>query len=441
MIARLRRMRVPLFLRLFAVMLACVATVQIVNITLIVAIGLPLPQLYPVDRVAAALASGTDPNGNFEFTASNDAPQQTLYRDQPPRLALARRLGVEPTRVEVFRYIPLGSNLPTPLNALRPTDDPAEAFADEVLFGDFTATLRLPDGRWRTITPAHSDAAHWGWRWLLVLLAVAVVVIPFAWAMSHRLARPIAMFAAAADRLGRNFRAAPIEPIGPPEIADAAVAFNRMQGRLERFVEDRSLLIAAIAHDMRTPLMRLSLRLSAAPDALRIAAERDIADMDAMIVAATAFIRDVREPALRRSLDLRTLIESVTDDLADDGGAVSFAAGEALVIEGEASGLKALVSNLVTNALKYAGGAEVPLHRDDQHAVIAVRDHGAGIAPDDLDRVFEPFFRGEPSRNRDTGGIGLGLASVRAVAQAHGGDATIANHPDGGAIARVTLPL
>jgi signal transduction histidine kinase len=276
---------------------------------------------------------------------------------------------------------------------------------------------------------------------LLVLLAVAVVVIPFAWAMSHRLARPIAMFAAAADRLGRNFRAAPIEPIGPPEIADAAVAFNRMQGRLERFVEDRSLLIAAIAHDMRTPLMRLSLRLSAAPDALRIAAERDIADMDAMIVAATAFIRDVREPALRRSLDLRTLIESVTDDLADDGGAVSFAAGEALVIEGEASGLKALVSNLVTNALKYAGGAEVTLHRDDQHAVIEVRDHGAGIAPDDLDRVFEPFFRGEPSRNRDTGGIGLGLASVRAVAQAHGGDATIANHPDGGAIARVTLPL
>ena len=104
-------------------------------------------------------------------------------------------------------------------------------------------------------------------------------------------------------------------------------------------------------------------------------------------------------------------------------------------------GLKALVANLVGNALKYAGDAEVTLARVDGHAVIEVRDHGPGIDPDDLDHLFEPFFRGERSRNRDTGGIGLGLSSVRGVARAHGGDATIANHPDGGALARVTLPV
>ncbi|HVF94749.1 MAG TPA: ATP-binding protein [Sphingomonas sp.] len=441
MTAGRRRLRVPLLLRFFAVMLACVATVQIVNAALIAAIGLPLPQLYTVDRVAAALARGHDPGGQFALSLADRAPRQTYFRDEVPRAALARRLHVARERVEVFRFLPLGSNLRSPFNDSATTASRAQVFATDIFFGDFQAALRLRDGRWRVLTPAQGDVAHWRWRGLLVLLAAIVVVVPFAWVMSRRLARPIAAFASAADRLGRNFRAAPIDPSGPPEIAEAAFAFNRMQGRLERFVEDRSLLIAAIAHDMRTPLMRLSLRLSAAPEELRRAAERDIADMDAMIVAATAFIRDVREPAFRRALDLRTLIESVTDDMADGGGAVSLQPGESLVIEGEASGLKALVSNLVTNALKYAGGAEVSLYREDAHAVIEVRDHGAGIAPDDLDRVFEPFFRGEPSRSRDTGGIGLGLASVRAVAQAHGGDATIANHPDGGALARVILPL
>ena len=115
--------------------------------------------------------------------------------------------------------------------------------------------------------------------------------------------------------------------------------------------------------------------------------------------------------------------------------------GPPLVVEGDAAGLKSLIANLVGNALKYAGDAELTLAQIDGHAVIAVRDHGPGIAPDDLPHLFEPFFRGERSRNRDTGGIGLGLSSVRGVARAHGGDATIANHPEGGAIARVTLPV
>lgn len=433
-----RRPGVPLFLRIFAVMVACVATVQIVNFALVVLIGVPIPQIYTIGQVADTLARGTDPGHRLRVVTSVDAPIATVQRDQMARGALAHRLGVATERVEIFRYIPLGSNLRLPFgNAQRrETTDSTQFF-----FGDFRSAVRMPDGRWRTARPTQRDVSHWGWRVLLVMLAAIVVVAPFAWWLSRRVARPIAMFAAAAERLGRNFRAAPIAPGGLPEIVEAAAAFNRMQGRLERFVEDRGLLIAAIAHDLRTPLMRLSLRLAAAPDPLRVAIERDIADMDAMIVAATAFIRDVREPANRRPLDLRSLIESLADELADRGDRVSLAPGEPLVIEADAHGLRALVSNLIGNAIKYAGDAEVSLYRDDGEAVIEVRDHGPGIAPADLDRVFEPFFRGEPSRNRDTGGIGLGLASVRAVAQAHGGDATIANHPGGGAVARVMLPL
>lgn len=433
-----RRPGVPLFLRIFAVMVACVATVQIVNFALVVLIGVPIPQIYTIGQVADTLARGTDPGHRLRVVTSVDAPIATVQRDQMARGALAHRLGVATERVEIFRYIPLGSNLRLPFGNTqrRETTDSTQFF-----FGDFQSAVRMPDGRWRTARPNQRDVSHWGWRVLLVMLAAIVVVAPFAWWLSRRVARPIAMFAAAAERLGRNFRAAPIAPGGVPEIVEAAAAFNRMQGRLERFVEDRGLLIAAIAHDLRTPLMRLSLRLAAAPDPLRVAIERDIADMDAMIVAATAFIRDVREPATRRPLDLRSLIESLADELADRGDRVSLAPGEPLVIEADAHGLRALVSNLIGNAIKYAGDAEVSLYRDDGEAVIEVRDHGPGIAPADLDRVFEPFFRGEPSRNRDTGGIGLGLASVRAVAQAHGGDATIANHPGGGAVARVMLPL
>lgn len=437
---RAKRRGAPLFLRIFFVMLACVATVQLMNFALLLVFGLPVPQIYTVEQVAKVLLRGRDQAERLRVTASRDLPVRTVQRDEAPRVALAQRLGVAHDRVEVFRYLPLGNNLS------RPFADPAaqrsydENFGTQLFFGDFEAAVRMSDGRWITAKPVAREVSNWSWRALLVLLAAMAGVAPFAWWLSRRLARPIAMFAAAAERLGRNFRAAPIALGGPLEIAEAAEAFNRMQARLERFVEDRGLLIAAIAHDMRTPLMRLSLRLSAAPDALRSAAERDIADMDAMIVATTAFIRDVREPARRRRLDLRSLIESLTDELADAGERVTFVPGETLVVEAEDTGLKALVSNLINNALKYAGDAEVSLHREDGHAVIEVRDHGPGIAAPDLDRVFEPFFRGEPSRNRDTGGIGLGLASVRAVAQAHGGDALIVNHPEGGALARVTLP-
>jgi two-component system, OmpR family, sensor kinase len=200
-------------------------------------------------------------------------------------------------------------------------------------------------------------------------------------------------------------------------------------------------VIAAIAHDLRTPLMRLELRLENAPDEIRQACENDIRDMEAMITAALAFVRDTSRAVARRPLDLRSLAENVTDDLADRGEPVTLAPGDPIVVEGNVVALKALLSNLIGNALKYAGSAEVTLSSTEHQAVIEVRDHGPGIPAEDIDRVFEAFFRGDRSRNRDTGGIGLGLASVRAVALAHGGDATVENHPDGGLLARVTLPV
>jgi two-component system, OmpR family, sensor kinase len=249
------------------------------------------------------------------------------------------------------------------------------------------------------------------------------------------------MFSAAADRLGRDPRAEPLALAGPPEIAEAAATFNQMQERLNRYVEDRTTLIAAVAHDLRTPLMRLSLRLEKAPDAIRLAGEEDIREMSERIGAAMAFVREMTRHVSRQRLDLRSLAESVASDASDRGGSVTLLPGPAIAMEADAPALKALLANLVENAVLYAGTAQIELRRGRNVVTIEVSDSGPGMVAEDLARAFEPFFRAERSRSRDTGGTGLGLASVRAVARAHGGDATLENRPGSGLLARVTLPL
>jgi signal transduction histidine kinase len=214
-----------------------------------------------------------------------------------------------------------------------------------------------------------------------------------------------------------------------------------MQSRLNRYVEDRTTLMAAIAHDLRTPLMRLGLRLEHAPTELRASCEADIRDMEQMIAAVMAFVQDMSRPSRRQRLDLLSLAQSVADDFIDEGALVQLHGAETIIIEGDAPALKSLLVNLTTNALKYAGNADILLTAENGVAMIDVRDNGPGMTAEDLSQAFEPFFRAERSRSRDTGGIGLGLASVRAVARAHGGEATLANRAEGGLIARVTLPI
>lgn len=433
----------PLFLRIFLMMLACVAVVQLANIVLLFAVQPPTLRIYTVGQLADSLetAHGLDEFRIRTVPAVGRAPWNP--RSERIRLALAVAMGVPPERLEL--------SFPTPFLQRQPTYERAgvpaamsppsrEAARDVIVIGDFAAAVRLPDGKWRSVETPRGGFEPWRQFAALWLLLAVAAVAPFAWALARRLAKPIGAFAAAAERLGRDPRAPPLAIDGPTEIADAAAAFNQMQARLNRYVDDRATLIAAIAHDLRTPLMRMELRLEGAPDKVRRACQNDIRDMEAMIASTLAFVRGTTEPAGRRPLDLRSLAEAVTDDMADCGQQVTLAPGEPIVLDGNSAALKAMLSNLINNAVKYAGSAEVSLARGEGEAVIEVCDDGPGIAAEDLDRVFEPFFRGERSRNRDTGGIGLGLASVRAVARAHGGDVTVSNRPGGGLSARVTLP-
>lgn len=214
-----------------------------------------------------------------------------------------------------------------------------------------------------------------------------------------------------------------------------------MQERLRRYVEDRTLMVAAIAHDLRTPLARLAFRLEDAPDAVREAAAGDIAEMREMIAATLSFVKDMSQPVTRSTIDLQALLRRQTQANRQMGEPVSDGGMEPAWIEGDPSGIARMLDNLIGNAVIYGRSALVCLRVEKDAAVIEVLDEGPGIPDALLGQVFEPFFRVEPSRSRHTGGAGLGLAGARAVARTHGGELTLFNRPEGGLRAQVTLPL
>lgn len=315
-------------------------------------------------------------------------------------------------------------------------------FDDRIIFAPFKIAVKQSDGRWLVAEPKPEFRwDSWEGHILLTLGLSILVTAPLAWLFARRLAAPITAFADAADRLGRDPNAPPVTVDGSREVSAAAAAFNRMQERLRRYVEDRTAMVGAIAHDLRTPLTRLRFRIEAAPEDLRPKLEADVDQMEAMIAATMSFVADATKARERTPLELSSLVESVIDDMAETGADATVERAEKLVLNGDPVALRRLVANLAENAVKYGQRARARVFADHGAAIIEIDDDGPGVPPAELDRVFDPFYRGEPSRNRETGGIGLGLAVVRSVARAHGGDVTLRNREGGGLTARVSLPL
>ncbi len=448
LIARWQSMRIPLLLRIFLVMLTSAMAVQFISVVLLFVLPAPLPPLFGIDEVSAALKTGRDASGDLRFSYATPEFDNTSQNARSVRMrqSFARRLGVPVGRLRVYQAEPapppsLGRSPPKQGPGFTvPPGERLVLLSDELLIGDFAISLQREDGSWRTVLPARSFASFWRQRALLWMLATLLAITPFAWWLARRIARPIAAFASAAERLGRDPRSPPLPVHGPPEIEEAAAAFNQMQARLSRYIEDRSLLLAAIAHDLRTPLARIAFRIEHAPEALRNATEADIKDMEAMLQSTLALVRDITVPPKRQRLDLRAVIESVTHSFHDNGDNVELEDGDGTVIEGDRAELKRLFGNLIRNATLYGGLARVALGISPDEVWVEVRDNGPGIPEDLLDRVFAPFFRVEQSRNRASGGMGLGLASARAIARAHGGEVILRNHSERGLVARVTLP-
>lgn len=306
-------------------------------------------------------------------------------------------------------------------------------------------SLRLSDGTWLNFaTPPAPHQSLWSSRMFWVgALGLVVVVVVSIWAV-RRATQPLNLFARAAERLGRDFNAPPLAEAGPREVRRAAKAFNRMQRRLQAFVQNRTHMLAAISHDLRTPITRLKLRAEFVDDAeQREKMLADLDEMEAMIAATLQFARDdvMGEPA--QALDLAQLVR----DCAEDGG-VTCLLPDSLPFTGRPVGLKRLVNNLLGNAKRYADTVEIELSVADDptngsdagEVILSVRDDGPGIPEEMLARVFDPFVRVEGSRSRETGGVGLGLAAVKTIAQAHGGEVLLLNRESGGLEARVILP-
>jgi two-component system, OmpR family, sensor kinase len=313
---------------------------------------------------------------------------------------------------------------------------------EHFLIAPFQVGVRQPDGSWAVVRSQPSfGLSPWQQRVALWFVLSAVVMAPVAYVFARRLAAPIQLFADAAERLGRDPRAEPLSVKGPAEIRVAANAFNEMQERLRRYVEDRTAMVGAIAHDLRTPLTRLRFRIEGLPDEQRVKMGADIDQMEEMISAALTFVRDASRPGERTPLELSSLLESLCDEMAETGRDTEVTSGEKVVMEGDPMALRRLFSNLLENAVKFGGRARTRVFRDASNAFVEIEDDGPGIPPADREKVFEPFYRREPSRSRQTGGIGLGLAVVRSIARGHGGDVDLVNRAGGGLTARVQLPL
>ena len=313
---------------------------------------------------------------------------------------------------------------------------------EHFLIAPFQVGVRQTDGSWFVVRsqPAFG-LSPWQQRVALWFVLSAVVMAPVAYVFARRLAAPIQLFADAAERLGRDPRAEPLPVKGPAEIRVAANAFNEMQERLRRYVEDRTAMVGAIAHDLRTPLTRLRFRIEGLPEEQRTKMSADIDQMEEMISAALTFVRDASRPGERTPLELSSLLESLCDEMAETGASTEVESGEKVVLEGDPMALRRLFSNLLENAVKFGGRARTRVFRDASNAFVEIEDDGPGIPPSDREKVFEPFYRREPSRSRQTGGIGLGLAVVRSIARGHGGDVDLVNRVGGGLTARVQLPL
>jgi signal transduction histidine kinase len=306
----------------------------------------------------------------------------------------------------------------------------------------FVAQVRLADGTWvRFDQHLAREALDWPLRLVLSLSILAAGVLAVALLAVRWLTRPLVRLTRAAEGLGRDIHAPPVAERGPLEVQRTARAFNTMQARLRRYLEDRTRILTAVSHDLKTPITRLRLRAEMLDDAAqREAILRDLDEMQAMTRGTLDFLRGLESEERARPVDLAALLEAVVEDARAAGGEASLAGEAAGTLTARPLALKRCLTNLVDNAVRYGGSARLEVTESDEHVMIRVLDAGPGIPAEHLEAVFQPFHRLEGSRSRATGGTGLGLAIARNIARAHGGELSLHNRPEGGLEARLSLP-
>jgi signal transduction histidine kinase len=306
----------------------------------------------------------------------------------------------------------------------------------------FDLVVTLPDGdrvAFRTFSPRGTPPfpGHFGLELGILTIMLGIVL----YAMTRTITRPLADLANAADAVGRGTAIHPLKERGARELKRATRAFNAMQDRLNRYLDSRTRVLAAMSHDLRTPITRLRLRVESIEDeALRTRCIDDLDEMTRLVRGALSVFRGLNDEELPVPVDINALLEELQSRYAEVNANVTIEGRAAAPFSGKPLALKRCLGNLVDNALQYGERATIAIADSAHELTIRVLDDGPGIPEAELERVFEPFYRLEGSRNRATGGTGLGLSIARDVAQAHGGSLTLENRSESGLEARLTLP-
>ena len=354
--------------------------------------------------------------------------EPALKQQLQSTLGSGYKLSIKPTTDTTRRAIPLA----TPF--FEPRDGPNMQLYD--------INVVFPDGDATVFRIGHLSRGAPLSRNLFVNLALLVVVLVIALYVTARsIRRPLSNLVRAAESLGRNVRQPKLEEKGARELRDAAHAFNTMQDRLQRYLDSRTRVLAAMSHDLKTPLTRLRLQVETTLEdpAIQARFSKELDEMESMVRGGLALFRGLDDDETLAPIDIDALLATLQSEFREMGADVSVEGKAGQPFTGKPQELKRCLTNLIANAIKFGVRAKI-IVEDGVALVIRVRDEGPGIAPNELERVFEPFYRVESSRNRDTGGTGLGLSIARDVAQAHGGSLVAQNLPAGGLEAVLVLP-
>ncbi|MDE3121373.1 MAG: HAMP domain-containing protein [Paracoccaceae bacterium] len=303
-------------------------------------------------------------------------------------------------------------------------------------------SISLPKGDWlNMVSRFHEPPYQIVGSEIATFIVTAALLAMVLWLALSRVVGPLQGLALAADRLGRGEDTEPLRPEGPEEMRRVASAFNQMQERLHRFVNERTKLLGAVGHDLRSPLTALRVRAEMVDDEeTRDRMIATIVEMQEMVEATLAFARGMATTEPVESVQLVDFLGGLTDEISEAGGAVTLGHVPGVVMRMRRNAMRRAVRNLIENALRYGTRATVSAREDVGGVTITVEDEGPGIPPESLERVFDPFVRLETSRSRETGGIGLGLSIARTIVLAHGGQIALENRPEGGLRAIVRLP-
>ena len=395
----------------------------------------PFTPPTPVMQIVNALKTGQSVQGRGGRVRVEQGAHPGEIGEASPEsdAMIARALGVPADQI-VGRYV---RPLTGPAGAPPRPGGPRNAFVPGVIFGEFTLVWKSPNGALTVRSGPKPLLTNWHWITLTATLAVTILLGLGAWLIARAISHPIRNLAKIA-REARPGTRAPIPQEGPREVRELATALDAMQSRILEQAEGRTTMLAAIAHDMGTPITRLAFWVEQLPEAARDRASADIDEIRAMLASVLRFARDERADA-RDKVELGSLIESLVDDMKAAGTPVDAESGPRVVLRGDSQSLRRLFANLIENAVRYGKAAEIAWRAEPGWAEVTVLDRGPGF-PINAESLFTPFVRGESSRNRATGGTGLGLSIVRSIAEAHGGSVTLESGPEGRGLVRVLLP-